>query len=171
MAWLSLENGLRGEVRGSARWEEGPYRSHREAPPAGVEALDAKDWELWATAGKAISHCWQGRLGIGGGSLGGRVNEVPRAAQEETPLVVSPSLCQGTCLCFQGQALATSLEEDPVVSPGRIPKVEASGDDRNRRELWQGQGCRREAISSPSADRRGTVCSGHGSPVALSSDQ
>lgn len=36
------------------------------------------------------------------GLLGGRVRWSPRAAQEGTSLdIISPSLSQGTCLCFQ----------------------------------------------------------------------
>lgn len=63
-------------------------------------------------------------MGLRGGFLGGRVRESTQAAQEGTSLHSSPRLSQGTYLCFQWQGAHMSLENDPVMFPGRRPGVE-----------------------------------------------
>lgn len=59
---------------------------------------------------------------------------------------ISPSLSQGTCLCLQQQGLTTSPEDDPVVFSGRIPGLEAPGDDGGIDMNWWKV---REAIKRP----------------------
>lgn len=77
-------------------------------------------------------------LGLHGGFLGGRVRASPRQPRKEfhsiSSLLASP---KALASAFSDKEFTASLEDDLVMFPGRIPRIEALGDDGGIDMSWR----------------------------------